>query len=148
MQIKLDKKQYEALLKSIAVSSHIYAIMADLVDEKYQDFLSATEWLQSHLLAHAEEAKFPKNNYDLYDSELLLSDDYMDMINEEMNEFTDFEFYDNLAREMAQKDLEESHSVKELSNMPEEKYMSKMSALETKYHKEFEKHWLKNLKIK
>lgn len=139
MQINLDKKQYEALLKSLAVSSHIYAIMSDLIDEKYQNSLTDMEGLQSHFLNLAEQADFAKVNYDIYDSELLLSDTYMEKINEEITQFTDFEFYDNLAREMAQKELEESMSVKDLSNMSEEKYISKMRTLENKYTQEFEK---------
>lgn len=147
MNIKLSKEQYEALLKSVAVSSYIYGIMWDLVDEKHQDFAEEMEQLQSYLLTIAKESGIPKENYDIFDGELWFSDSYMDIINEEIAEYTDFEFMDTLAREMAQKELEESTPASELSKMSEDKYMTVMAKLESKYSAEFTKNGIKNLKL-
>ena len=147
MNIKLSKEQYEALLKSVAVSSYIYGIMWDLVDEKHQDFAEEMEQLQSYLLTIAKEAWMPKENYEIFDGELWFSDTYMDVINEEIAEYTDFEFMDTLAREMAQKELEETTPATELSKMDEEKYMTVMAKLESKYSAEFTKNGIKNLKL-
>ena len=82
MNIKFSKEQYEALLKSVAISSYIYGIMWDLVDEKHQDFAEEMEQMQSYLLTIAKEAWIPKSDYEIFDGELWFSDIYMDTINE------------------------------------------------------------------
>ena len=54
---------------------------------------------------------------------------------------------DSLAREMAQKELEETTPADQLSKMDETQYMTIMAKLESKYSAEFTKNGIKNLKL-
>jgi len=146
MQIELSKEQYKSLLRATDVAGFIYGVMGDAVDEKYKKQSNEIDGLIDHLLQYAD--KFGQTEFvEKYDGKNILSDEYSNEILEDVSEFEEYAFWDNLAKKLAVKEMHEKYSIKEREKMAEMDFMRELWGLEEKYNQILEEDGLDNIKI-
>jgi len=139
MEIKINKKDYDILVRNIAIWNWVYWIMSDMVSSKYKK--EADEWdkLISKILKYSED----KSILEEFDWELGLTDVYMDKITTDMLEYDDYAFWDKLISELAKKKMWAKVNLLE-DYMLDDEYYEHMDSI----WKEFQQNWLKNLYLK
>ncbi len=146
MQIELTKEEYKTLLRSIDVASFVYGVMGDMVDEKYKKQSKEIENLTDKVLEKADEygvSEFVEN----FDGKNILSDDYSNEILYDVTEYEEYSFWDNLARKLAIKEMQQKYSQEEREKMEEVEFVSEVWELEEKYYKILEKSGIENFEL-
>ena len=139
MEIKINKKDYDILVRNVAIWNWVYWIMSDMVSSKYKK--EADEWdkLISKILKYSED----KSIFEKFGWELCLTDEYMDKITTDMLEYDDYAFWDKLISELAKKKMWAKVNLLE-NYMLDDEYYKHMDSI----WKEFQQNWLKNLYLK
>lgn len=147
MKINLNKEQYKALIRAVDVGGFIYGVMGDTVDEKYKKQSKENDDLLDYILQYAEEygqAEFVEK----FNNQNILSDDFSNEILDDVTEYEEYSFWDNLARKLAIKELHEKYNSKEREAMSEDDFLRKGWELEEKYHIFLEKKGMMGIEIK
>ncbi len=147
MQIELSKEQYSSLLRAVDVASFVYGIMSDAVDEKYKKQSDEIDNLADQVLKYADQ--FGQTEFvEKFQGKNILSDDYSNEILDDVSEFEEYAFWDNLARKLAVKEMSAKYTLKERKNMEQMDYLKKIWELEEKYHQIFENEGIDNFEIR
>lgn len=147
MKVFLTKENYRTMIKCMAVWSWVYWIMGDMVDEKYKVDSDKIDELKNHILWFYKDFWVDKKQIEIFNKKYHLSDEYMDDIIEDMKNFWEMEFWDQLSNRLSLKELEEKYWEKELENMEREEFIEKHFDIQSKFEEEFEKNWVKNIKL-
>ncbi len=139
MEIKISKKDYDVLVRNIAIWNWVYWIMSDMVDSKFKK--EADEWdiLLDKILKSSEN----KDIYEKFDWKLMLTDEYMEKITDDMVTYDTSVFWEKLIDELAKKRMWAKINLLE-NYMMDDEYYEHLDFV----WKEFQKNWLKNVYLK
>lgn len=146
MDINFAKEQYLTLIKAIEAGNFVYGIIGDEMRKKYKKQSIDIEDLISYLLKFADDFGF-KNITDNIEGKLYLKDEFSDKIWEDVNEYNNSTFWDELITRLGKRDFfntiknEEREYIDKNNWLPE-----RIEECYDKWRKEFEKHDLDNLK--
>ncbi len=85
--------------------------------------------------------------YDKKEDEYFLSEDTEDELVDQMDEYDEVRFWDNLIMRLTVRDLQNKFTEKQLKDMPEDKGNKEMEAIHSYYITEFDDNDLDNLKV-
>jgi len=134
------------LIKAIEAGNFVYGIIGDEMRKKYKKQSIDIEDLISYLLKFADDFGF-KNITDNIEGKLYLKDEFSDKIWEDVNEYNNSTFWDELITRLGKRDFfntiknEEREYIDKNNWLPE-----RIEECYDKWRKEFEKHDLDNLK--
>lgn len=147
MENKLTKKQYKSLLRALDVAGFIYGIMGDTVDKKYKKQSKENDDLIDEILKYADQ--FGQTAFvEKFEGKNVLSDDYSNKILEDIAEFEEYVFWDNLVSKLSLKGMHEKYSPEEIEKMEEMDFLKGIWELEEKYHEILEKDGIDNFELK
>lgn len=147
MNINLNKKQYNILLWVLAISGTVYAVLGDIVDKKYKRKTKQIDMLEHQILKYAKDFN-KESQVDVFEKKRYLSEKFMSRALDDLHEYEDYVFWEQLARKLAEKYLLKKYSKKQLKNMKHEKYLKKLWEAEDKYWKILMKQGLDNFDLK
>jgi len=125
----------------------MYGIMGDMVDEKFKKYAKEIDELTSMILSHAE--KFDMDYIaEKFMGKWVVADEHAEDFMDDLMLYEDYAMWDNLARNLARRDLARIYSLEQLEEMDQMKYLELESTIEEKYNKEFEAHGLGRIEIK
>lgn len=149
MELNLTKKQYEAMVKSLYLSSAVlrsYRPDPELEKQEVEEELEQEKLLEQ-LLKQAPQ-------YDLAhwirtdeDGKTVLTIEKEFSIYEQLEQFEALSFWNNLAENLAQRDLEEVLSDDDLMAMDLGEELEKELKIQEKYETEFIENGLQNLRL-
>jgi hypothetical protein len=148
MKVFLTNENYKTMMKCMAVWGWVYWIMSDMVDEKYKIDYDKIEELKNHILWFYKDFWIDKNQIEIFDKKYHLSGEYMKNIVDDMQNFWEMEFWDQLSHRLSLKELENKYWKEELEKMSRDDFLSKLFEVEARFEKEFDDNWLKNIKFK
>ncbi len=134
------------MIKAIEAGNFVYGIIGDEMRKKYKKQSIDIEDLISYLLKFADDFGF-KNITDNIEGKLYLKDEFSDKIWEDVNEYNNSTFWDELITRLGKRDFfntiknEEREYIDKNNWLPE-----RIEECYDKWRKEFEKHDLDNLK--
>ncbi len=137
MEIKVTQDQYKILIRAMAISSHIYWIMWDVVDPNYKKIAENIWSLTDTLLQHNTDPKIEQD----YNWKKDFSDEYMNDTMDDIIKYEDFAFFDLIVSRFAIEILWDK-----LESMDEDKAIKLISQTQEKLSKDISKNWLKNFK--
>ena len=143
---ELTRTQYEVLINALQIAGSVYGIMGDMVDEKYKKQSDELEELENYLLENAEELGLCEM-FEIFQGKKVVDEKYLNKAIDDLNEYEEYCFWDNLARKLADRDLLGKLGEKKLRAMDTMEYINAEYPIEDKYHKEFEGHGLDRVKI-
>lgn len=143
---ELSKTQYEVLINALQIAGFVYGIMGDMVDKKYKKESHALDELENYLLAYAEELGLSKM-VDISQGKKIVDEKYLDKAMDDLDEYEEYTFWDNLARKLADRDLQRELGKVKYRAMDDLEYIKAEYPIEEEYHQEFEKHGLERIKI-
>jgi len=144
--IELSKKQYELLINALQISGSVYGVMSDMVDKKYKKKSDELDELESHLLEKAEELGF-KGMVEIFQDRKVVDEKYLNKAIDDLHEYEEYSFWDNLARKLADRDLFRKLGKEKLRSMDDIDYINAEYPIEDEYHNEFEEYGLDRVKI-
>jgi len=148
MAIEFNKEQYKELVHSLQVAETIYALLRDMVDrKKYDKKLKQIEDLSEYTLKLANDYGMSNITED-FEGKKVVSEKYLDEIMDDLREYDDYAFWEELARRFARKEIFNTYSEEQIRNMDEKELICKQIEIEDKYWKEFEKYGIDHLEIK
>lgn len=151
MKINITKKQYETLLKTIAVSQFVYGALGDFVDEKYKKESTKLEELERHLASHAKDFGFEEITEEFEGERVIkMEGDWYHSIYEDIEEYDEYKLFQNLANKLGWRDFRRDHTKEEIDKMAEESggYLGvPLYDYEKKYYDEFSEHDYSRLEI-
>ncbi len=107
--ITLTNQQYEALMKWLAMWSYVYGALRDSVDESYENIYQSIEDVSEHILWSYKYFGRDKDNVYQSDDGYSISDKYYDQIFEDNQLYDDYVMRNNLAHELAIKEIVKKH---------------------------------------
>lgn len=143
---ELTKAQYEVLINAFQIAGSVYGIMGDMVDEKYKKQSNELDELESYLLENAEELGLYAL-VDVFQGKKVVDEQYLNKAIDDLNEYEEYSFWDNLARKLANRDLLRKLGEEKFRTMDNREYINAEYPIEDEYHKEFEEHGLDRVKI-
>jgi len=147
MKVFLTKKQYNTILKCIAVWDWVYWIMWDMVDEKYKKDSDEIDELQNYLLWFYKDFWVDKKFIEVFEKKNYFSDEYMEKIIEDMDNYWEMEFWDKLSKRLAILELEKEYWEENLEELDRDEFLEKMFEKRDELDREFQENWLKNFKL-
>lgn len=147
MKIELDDKQFASLMNAIGISTYVYGLLSDMVDDKFKENLLRIESLERLFLQNTRDISFDKSNYEEFNWENVLSQQYLDRIGIDMANYDQFAFWDVLAKSLAQRELENNYTQEQIESLWEQEFIERMIIIEDKYRQEFSQNWLDNVNI-
>ena len=145
--ISFNQKQYLTLVKALHLAYSMYGIMGDMVDKKFKKTSLQIEELNDIVLLHADKfgmegmvEEFMGKNH-LADGK---SEEFMD----DLLLYEDFSMWDNLAHNLAERDMVRLYSIDQIEQMDKFRYIELAMILEEEYHQEFEKFGLARIGVK
>lgn len=147
-QMKLDftKKQYETLIWALQITGSIYGVMGDMVDKKYKKKSNKLDELEDHVLGIAKEMGL-EDILDEFQGKRVVDEEYLNKVLDDLNEYEEYSFWDNLARKLAERDLLRKLGREKVRSMDTIEYIDAEYPVEDEYHREFETHGLERVKI-
>ncbi len=147
MEIKLDKKQYNALLAALQAAGTVYAILGDLIDKKYKKVAAHLDDVEDKVLAYAEEYGV-KEAAEIFEGKRCLSEKFIYKILDDLEEYDDYVFWEKLVDIMAKRELVKKYSQEEVNKMEKSEFLNKLAEFEDKYWNITEKDGLKNFEYR
>lgn len=143
MEIKLNKKQYKAMLKALYLSSIVLKAYRPKMMEKEIE----QEKMLVELLANAGE--FGLGHWVRVGNagKMELTEEKEFDIYEAMEEFEQLTFWNELAYRLAQRDVEEVLSDEDILSMEIQKELDMEMEIQEKYEQEFNDNGLQNLRL-
>lgn len=150
MKINITKKQYEHLLTMTEMSSTVFGLLSDFVEEKdYKKISKEIDELQQYLVSFADEYGVDALQYNI-GLRTIDDDDIEDKVAPVMDDFEDFILHDRLPNILAWRDFHNDHTEEEIEKMSEEHggYLDvPLYEYEKKYWDEFEKYGFDRLVV-
>lgn len=144
--ITFTQKQYLALVKAVQMADAVYGIMGDMVDKKFKKPAAQMDELEDLILRHAD--KFGMSDMvEEFMGRKHIANGKMEEFMDDLFTFEQYAMWDNLARQLAGRDMERIYTQKQLEEMDRMKYIELEYTIEEKYHTEFEKHDLNRIEI-
>ena len=145
--IEFDKKQYDALVRAVAVAGSIYGLMTDFVDKNYEKESDALEHLESWILAFAGRFGMA-DMVEIFEGDNVLKDDVVDRYTDDLVQYEEWAFWDVLAHKLTDRELARRYKAGELKNMTEDQILDLHFELEEKYEKELDKNGIEHFELK
>lgn len=144
MKINLTKKQYRDLMEAVLIGNWIRGGLYDqgLYDNKNYDDI------EDYLISFTRTFQCDDLVEKFHDEDIV-SDNFSKKIESIMENYDDFNFWDNLERRLGQRDFSESITEQEKKEMKENGnwFPDRIHEIYKMYEKEFEKHGLERLRI-
>jgi len=151
MKIELSKEQYIDLLEMSHIANSVLGILGDILPEEtnYKKKSDKTTELEDYFISCAENFGCEEMTEDFY-GKALLKDEFYEKIQEIMNEYDDYIFWNELEVRMGKRDFERTITANDKKYIKENKgwYPERIHELYGKYSNEFEKHGIDRLEIK
>lgn len=144
--IVFTKRQYEALIRAVQMADSVYGIMGDMVDKKYKKQSVQMDELEDVVFRQAE-AFGMGHMVDEFQGKKHMKDGHEEEYMEDLLTFEGYAMWDNLARNLARRDLAKAYTLEQLQAMDHMKYIGLESRTEERYHEEFEEHGLTRLEV-
>lgn len=143
---ELTKAQYEVLINALQIAGCVYGVMGDTVDEKYKKQSDKLDELESYLLENAGEFGLYEM-VDVFRGKKVVDEKYLNKAINDLSEYEEYSFWDNLARKLADRDLLRKLGEEKFRAMDNMEYINAEYPIEDEYHQEFEKCGLDRVKI-
>lgn len=143
---ELTKMQYEVLMNALQIAGSVYGVMGDMVDKKYKKQSDKLDELESYLLENAGELGLYEM-VDIFQEKKVVDEEYLNKAIDDLSEYEEYSFWDNLARKLADRDLLRKLGEEKLRAMDNIEYINAEYPIEDEYHKEFEEYGLDRIKI-
>lgn len=147
MNLELNKEQYQNLIRALEVTGYVYGPLGDFISDDFKKQGGEIEDLENYLLSFAKDFDFG-HNVDQFEGKNVVSEEYSEKILDDVFEYDDYVFWEELARQLAQRDLYKIYSQSELKDMNDKERITKQYELEEKYWKEFEKRGVDRVNLK
>lgn len=141
--LKLTKEQYRQLVE-------VFYLGKWIADEEASDELQVSNLdnLEQQILACSGlKAGNEFVDYDKEEDYYTLSEEVEDRLLEQIDNYDESQFWENLVARLTMRDLRLKHSEKEIAAMSEEKGMKTLSEIQKHYFDEFEENDVDNLKL-
>lgn len=146
ISVAMTESQYETVLRALALAGFVYGPMGDFVDEKYKPQSNALDHAISHLLSYAQEFKMD-DIVDEFEGKKHFTENYDSRILDDVREYDEYAYWEELARSMAEKDFHRMYSEKDIAVMDEKEFLAKHWHLEEQWNKEFEENGIDRLEL-
>ncbi len=149
MKIELTKEQYLSLLTMSHIANSVFGILGDVPPEidckKKSDEM---ENLEEYFLEYARDFGYDDLVEDFH-GKTLLKDEIYEEIQEIMDEYDDYIFWNELEVRMGKRDFERTITADDKKYIKENKgwYPERIHGLYDKYGDEFEKYGIERLEI-
>lgn len=143
---ELTRIQYEILINALQIAGSVYGIMGDMVDKKYKEKSNELDELESYLLENAEELGLHKM-IEFFQGRKVVNEKYLNKAIEDLIEYEEYSFWDNLARKLADRDLLQKLGEEKLRAIDTLEYINIEYPIENEYLKEFEEYGLDRIRI-
>jgi hypothetical protein len=147
LSIEFDKKQYEALMRALQITSSVYDILSDMVDERFDAPADELGDLESWVLAKAGEFGMA-NIIEIFEGKNVLKDDATDRYTDDLTAYEEWAFWDVFAHKLADREMARRQKKDGAPNLSLEELLDLHIELEEKYEKEFDEHGLDHVEIK
>jgi len=143
MDINFTKKQYWTLIKAIEVGGSVYGIIGDEMRKKYKKQSMEIEDLQTYLMKFADDFGF-KNITENIEGKLYLKEEVFDKIQEDVDEYNNFIFWDELIMRLGKRDFFNTITNEEQEYIDQNNgwLPKRIQECYDKWRKEFEKYGL------
>ena len=142
--IAITDKQFEVLLRAVAVAGSIYGVMSDMVDDKYDKQADETEDVEKLLCGYAYAFGLSNVVEESEDKQVIkMESDWYDDISDDISEYDDYAVYDTLSNKLGWRDFRAKYSEEEIKEMAEERggYLGvPLYEFENKIYEEFDKY--------
>jgi len=150
MKIELTKEQYLNLLKMAHIANSVLGILGDVLPEpEYKEKSNEAESLEDYFLSYARDFGCD-NLVEDFHGKTLMKDEIYEKIQEIMDEYDDYIFWNELEVRMGKRDFERTMTEEDKKYIKENKgwYPERIHDIYEKYRKEFETHGIDRLEIK
>ncbi len=106
VNINLSSDEMKLLLKHLAIANNVFWVLDADNWDKYWEILDKSDELIDKVLQSCTDWDIKVENWEL----LWFSEDFFDENLEELDDFEDYTFWDNLAYEFAKKEVEDENS--------------------------------------
>lgn len=146
MKINLTKAQYRLLLDSLHIAGTMYAVLGDMVDEKYKNRSTELDEFEHYFLGFAKEMGV-EEAVEEYEGKRSIDFEYCDAVGDDIREYEEYTMWENLSRHLAERDLRELVSAEDIGKMNQEEFLLKLMSFEEVYSDEFVERGLERLRI-
>jgi len=141
LTVTLAKKDFELLVKHVALANWMLTSHEEEPDKKLAAFLSK-------ILGIAKKNGFGEGiEYDEKGKEYFLAEEKEEEYQQHIDEYDEDVFWAMLAEMLSERDCLEKHGEEKLGKMDEEKRWDLIDREQEKYAEEFEKHGVLRLRI-
>ena len=149
--IKFSQNEFEILLKAVTLAGTIYALMGDMVDEKYKSSVDQMDNIENILCSLAKEFGLHKI-VEYFDGKTVMDMEgkWFENVMADLDEYEEFATFDKLSHKLAHRDFYREHSEEEIKKLIKEHggYIGVLLYdYEKKYWDEFETHDYDRLEI-
>ncbi len=151
MKIDLTKEQYIRLLEMNHIANGVLGILGDIFPDEtgYKEKSDKANELEDYFVNHAEEFDCKDITEEFY-GKTLLKDEIYEKIQEIMDEYDDYIFWNELEVRMGKRDFERSITEEDKKHIKENNgwYPERIQEIYDKYAEEFENYGIDRLEIK
>ena len=151
MKIDLTKEQYINLLEMNHIVDSVLGILGDIMPEKtkYKRKSEEITELEDYFISYVKDFGCEDVTEEFH-GKTLLKDEIYEKLQEIMDEYDDYVFWNELEVRMGKRDFERTKTEDEEKYMKEKDgwYPERIHEIYEKYRKEFEEHGVDRLKIK
>jgi hypothetical protein len=151
MRIELSKQQFINLLEMSCIANSVLGILGDVLPEDtgYKKKSDEMEELEDYLISYAEDFGCGDMIEEFY-GKILLKEEIYEYIQEIMDEYDDYIFWDELEIRMGKRDFERTITEEDEIYIKENNgfYPERINEIYEKYRKEFENYGIDRLEIK
>ena len=142
--ISVTDKQFESLVRAVAIAGSVYGVMGDMVDEKYKKQSDAMDEVEKILSGRAHDFGLGKIIEEYDGSKVIdLQTDWYDAVLDDLSEYDKYATFETLAGDLGRRDFRAKYSEEEIKKMGDKHngYLGvPLYDFENKYYEEFNKH--------
>ena len=151
MKIDLTKEQYINLLEMSHIANSVLGILGDVLPEEtnYKKKSDETTELEDYFISYAKDFSC-EDMTEKFHGKTLLKDEIYEKLQEIMDEYDDYIFWNELEVKMGKRDFEKTITEEDKKYIKENKgwYPERIHEIYDKYAEEFEEHGIDRLEIK
>lgn len=151
MEIKLTKEQYIDLLEISHIANSVLGILGDVLSEEtnYKKKSDKTTELEDYFISYVKDFGCEEMTEEFH-GKTLLKDEIYEKIQEIMDEYDDYIFWNELEVRIGKRDFERTITADDKKYIKENKgwYPERIHDIYEKYEKEFEEYGIDRLEIK
>lgn len=139
VSLKLTKAEYQLLLKHVYIANWILTATKENRDKTIEEFnQKILKFVKTNQIEERIEKDKKQNMY-------FVNDDLENLYLEEIEEYNEDIFIEELIDQLTKKELVKTYSEEELSHMNESKFNKVFDAIQEKYTAEIEANGMKNI---